>query len=76
MKAIGLGVDRDALDPSNVFDQLGQLRGVCNHRSPLKSNSAFVLVTCKLSINFSIASIGGRAAMVFRNSCTRSHSSG
>src|SRR5205814_2084918 len=40
MKTVGFGVDRDALDPGNVFDQLGQLRGVCNHRSPLRSNSA------------------------------------
>ena len=48
----------------------------CNHFNPLKSNSAFVFVASRFSINFSIASIGGSAAMVLRRFCTRSHSSG
>src|SRR3954462_1953555 len=46
------------------------------HLRPLSSNSALVFVASKFSINFSIASIGGKAAMVLRNNCTRSHSSG
>src|ERR1700737_743925 len=40
-----------------------------SHLSPLKSSSALVLVASKFSINFSIASIGGSAAMVLRNNC-------
>src|SRR5215469_12906187 len=47
-----------------------------DHFSPLNSNSAFVFVACKFEISVSIASIGGSAAIVLRNTCTRSHSSG
>jgi hypothetical protein len=47
-----------------------------DHFNPLNSNSAFVFVASRFSINFSIASIGGSAAMVLRSICTRSHSSG
>ena len=34
--------------------------------NPLSNNSALVFVACRLSISFSIASIGGSAAIVLR----------
>src|SRR5919106_1422048 len=52
------------------------LRHFHRHLNPLKSSSAFVFVASRFSISFSIASIGGSAAMVLRRFCTRSHSSG
>ncbi len=76
METVGLGIDRHTIDWVKLREQLRQLRRTCNHFNPLKSNSALVLVASRFSINFSIASIGGSAAIVLRNNCTRSHSSG
>ena len=76
MQAIGLGIDCDPFDRSQAWKELRELCVRCDHRRPASSSSAFVLVACRLLINNSIASSGGRAAMVFRKSFTRSHSSG
>ena len=57
-------------------EQLRQLGIGGDHFNPLRSSSAFVFVACRFSINFSIASIGGSAAMALRRIFTRSHSSG
>src|SRR5581483_3776726 len=80
MQTIGFGIDSDAISGFDLLNDLCEPPSVRNHvsrqRNPLKSNSALVLVACRLSINFSIASRGGRAAIVFRSINTRSHSSG
>ena len=76
VKTVGFGINRDAIDRFKLWKQLAKLRGVRDHFSPPRSSSALVFVLFRLSINFSIASIGGIAAIAFRKSCTRSHSSG
>lgn len=82
MQAVGFGIERDAIDSVDLLQQLRQPGIGCNnirhsdHRNPLKSNSVFVLVACRLSISFSIDSSGGSAAIVLRSISTRSHSSG
>jgi hypothetical protein len=76
VQTIGLGIDRDAIDPLQLREEFCELGIRGDHFNPLRSSSAFVLVTCRFSINFSIASIGGSAAMALRRTFTRSHSSG
>ena len=66
MQTVRFRIDRHAIDRIDLRKQLFQLRRVRDHRSPLKSSSALVLVASRFSINFSIASIGGSAAIVFR----------
>ena len=76
VQTIGLRIDRDAVDPFQLWKELGEL-GICrDHFNPLKSSSALVFVACRFSISLSIASIGGSAAIALRRTCTRSHSSG
>ena len=58
------------------FGRHDRISNPLSHLSPLSNSSALVLVACRLSINFSIASIGGSAAIALRNCWTRSHSSG
>src|SRR4051812_29084137 len=67
MQTVRFRVDGHAFHRLDFWKQLLQLRGFCDHLNPLRSNSAFVLVASRFSINFSIASMGGSAAMVFRN---------
>ena len=76
VQAVRFGVDCDAVHRLQFRKQFRELFVALNHLNPLSSNSAFVVVAFKLSISFSIASIGGSAAMALRKSCTRSHSSG
>src|SRR5215813_14037626 len=80
MQTVGLRIEGDAIGRFDLPNQTREFRGARNHispqRNPLKSNSALVLVACRLSISFSIASRGGSAAIVLRSISTRSHSSG
>ena len=76
MKTVGFSIDRNTTVKRDYSGQICELRRRSDHFRPLNNNSAFVLVAFMLSINFSIASIGGSAAIAFRNNCTRSHSSG
>src|SRR5262245_28666264 len=80
MQAVRFSIDCDAIGRFYFPYYTRASRGVRNHvsrqRNPLRSNSALVLVACRLSINFSIASKGGSADIVLRNISTRSHSSG
>ena len=68
VKTVGFRIERDSLNWLKLGKQLLQLRSVRDHFNPLSSNSALVFVAFKLSINFSIASIGGSAAIALRKS--------
>ena len=76
METVGLGIDGDAVDVIQFRKQFLKVGVGLDHLNPLSSSSAFVFVAFKLSISFSIASIGGSAAMALRSNWTRSHSSG
>src|SRR5205085_127755 len=76
MKTVGFSIERDARMSRDRDDEFCQFFGGRDHFNPLSSNSAFVFVAFMFSMSFSIASMGGRAAIVLRSSCTRSHSSG
>ena len=76
MQTVRFGIDRDPVVRLELRKEIGELGIRRDHFNPLRSSSAFVFVALRLSISFSIASIGGSAAMALRSTCTRSHSSG
>jgi len=76
MQAVRFGIDCDAIEALYPRDEFRQLLIGGNHRRPASRSSALLLVACRFLINSSIASSGGSAAIVFRNTWIRSHSSG
>ena len=76
VQTVGLGIDRDAVEPLHPRKEIRELCIGRDHLRPASKSSALLLVACRFLINISIASSGGSAAIVLRNNCTRSHSSG